>query len=182
MRMRLSLCLIALVACGCGSAFEVPARPDAFQTLDLGVLFDGAPRDLTCFNTACGGCSSWAKWDQTPVAVGDPCLITGTWQCNGTDLVCSSSACLSCPQPVSGTVCGADGHSIIELVTVAGACTAWDFGSGISSCNHDANDKCQQACSNSGGKYTCEAHCLADDGFGPADDYSPTETCQSLAN
>jgi hypothetical protein len=176
-----ALAAAAAAVVGCGSDFQVPPLPDAHFNLDLAVSFDGKQPDLTCFNTACGGCSSWAKWDGTPVAAGDPCLVSGMWQCTGTELTCSSTACLSCPSPVTGTVCGADGHSIIELVIASGACTAYDFGSAISTCNRKPGDQCQQHCTNAGGRYDCAAHCLSDDGGGTGFGYSASETCVTLS-
>ncbi len=178
-----SACLLAFaLGAGCSSGdFQVPAQPDARMSLDLSATSNFPPADMTCFNTACGGCSSLASWDGTPVKVGDPCLWNGTWQCSGTQLACSSTTCLTCPQPVSGTVCGADGHSIVELVNGSGMCVAYDFNSAISTCNHNAADRCVATCAQSGGAYACAAHCVSDDGGGTGHVYSASDTCVTLA-
>lgn len=185
--MRFSLLFITLSVLGCGSDFEVPAPPDARIDLDLAVSpFPPAPPDLNCFNTACGGCSAWANFDGTPSKVGDPCLYQGVYQCTGTSLVCSSTACLTCQSggktPV-GSACGADGHTIIELQYTGTTCAAYDFGSSINVCNHGSGDKCLQSCTgpDANNAYHCAAHCASDDGGGTGCEHMATETCESLA-
>jgi hypothetical protein len=171
----------AIGGCG-GGDFQVPAQPDGRMNLDLAVANNFPPDDMTCFNAACGGCSSLANWDGTPVKVGDPCLWNGTWQCSGTQLACSSAACLSCAKPVRGTACGADGHTIVELLTNGATCTSYDFGSAISTCNHQPADACVAECSiETDGSYTCVAHCASDDGGGTGLMHTAGETCASLA-
>ena len=145
----LAVSVLALSVSGCGSDFEVPAPPDARIDLDLAVSpFPPAPPDLNCFNTACGGCSAWANFDGTPAKVGDPCLYKGVYQCTGTSLVCSSTACLTCQSggktPV-GSVCGADGHTIVELQYTGTTCAAYDFGSSINVCNHGSGESACRA-------------------------------------
>ncbi len=177
----LALC----VACaGCGSDdFQSPAPPDARITIDLAVSQDHPPADLTCFNSACGGCSAWARFDGTPAAVGDPCLWKGTWQCMGTELTCMGAACPTCPGEMLGSVCGADGHTIIELSHSTATCVAYDFGSSISTCNHQPGDKCVGRCTkNAGGTYSCAAHCLSDDGGGAGCEHQATDTCDTLTS
>lgn len=178
---RLAFLVLALGGCGSSGDFQVPAQPDGRMNLDLAVNNQFPPNDMTCFNTACGGCSSLARWDGAPVKVGDPCLWNGTWQCNGAQLGCSSTTCLACPQPVSGTACGADGHTIIELLNNSGTCVSYDFGSAISTCNHGAADACVATCTQSGGGYQCVAHCASDDGGGTGHVYAATDTCVTLA-
>src|SRR3954467_12010758 len=109
-------CVVAVFVAGCGSGdFMSPAPPDGRVTLDLAVSQDDPPADLTCFNTACGGCSTWAKYDGTPAASGDPCGFKGTLACMGTDLKCLDLTCPTCASKMTGSVCGADGHTIFEL-------------------------------------------------------------------
>jgi hypothetical protein len=178
-----ALCLVA--ACGGGDgAFVPPGPPDAHLTLDLASTYVPPPPDLACFNNACGSCSSWAKWDGTPAQPGDPCSWKGTLQCNGNALVCSDTSCLSCPKAVSGTVCGADGHTILELLTTGSVCAAYDFGSAIAVCNRSAQDQCRGSCSVDGsGNYACAAHCTSD-GNGDAGvggcPHGASDSCTSL--
>jgi hypothetical protein len=182
-----ALALAGLGFAGCGSDFRVEAPPDARIEID-DMAVAPAPRqaDLACFNTACGGCSTWANFDGTPAKVGDPCLYNGVYQCNGMSLVCSSKACLTCQSggktPV-GSVCGADGHTIIELQYTGTTCAAYDFGSSINTCNHGAGDKCLQSCTGPDGNnvYHCAAHCMSDDGGGTGCAHMANETCESLA-
>jgi hypothetical protein len=175
---------VAAAAAACSSSdFQVTPPEDARVTLDLAVP-SFPPDDMTCFNTECGGCSKWAKWDGTPAHVGDPCLWNGVLQCTGMALTCTSTACLPCspggtPTPVSGSVCGADGHTIVELLTQNGTCSAYDFNSAINVCNHSSVDKCEQRCTNNGSSYSCAAYCLSDDG-GVAHEYSASATCVTL--
>jgi hypothetical protein len=184
--MRSSLLLMVLAVGGCGSDFEVPAPPDSRIELDLAVAPIVVPPDLACFNTACGGCSTWANFDGTPSKVGDPCLYNGVYKCNGTSLACSSTGCLTCQSsgktPV-GTVCGADGHTIIELQYTGTTCTAYDFGSSINMCNHGSGDKCLQSCTgpDSNNVYHCAAHCESDDGGGTGCAHMANEFCETLA-
>jgi hypothetical protein len=188
--MRLSfrvLMLATLAFLGCHTVtakdFVVPPAPDARVELDLGTSAATAAVDMTCINSACGGCSSWVNYDGTPSKVGDPCLLNGVYQCTGTELKCTSNSCLGCTggTPV-GSVCGADGHTIIELHYSGTACVAYDFGSAIDVCNHSANDSCQQKCTANGTTYDCVAHCASDDGGGTGCTYQPTETCESLTS
>src|SRR3954469_4414288 len=180
-RIKLLFLSCALVVAGCGSDFEVPAPPDARTELDLAVNMVTTPPDMSCFNTACGGCTSFANYDGTPTKVGDPCLWKGTYQCNGTSLKCSDAACPQCGSPMTGTVCGADHHTILEI-TNSGSCQVYDFGSAIGVCNHGASDKCVGRCTQANGSYTCVANCASDDGGGTGCDYSATATCTSLAS
>jgi hypothetical protein len=184
--MRSSLVLCVLAVAGCGSDFSVPALPDSRMELDLAVSPIVGSADMSCFNTACGGCSTWANFDGTPAKVGDPCLYKGVYACNDTALVCSSTACLTCStagKTPAGSVCGADGHTIIELLYTGATCAAYDFGSSINICNHDSGDKCLQRCTgpDAGNVYHCAAHCASDDGGGTGCEHSATETCESLA-
>jgi hypothetical protein len=177
---------ILLFLSGCGSDFQVPANPDTRIELDLAVAPIPSPGpDMSCFNTACGGCSAWANFDGTPAKVGDPCLYNGTYKCNGMSLVCSSTGCLTCQaggKTAQGTVCGADGHSIIELQYTGTTCAAYDLGSAIGMCNHGSGDSCVQRCTGpTNNVYQCVAHCASDDGGGTGCAHSPTETCESLA-
>ena len=179
--MRLLLFSIFVLVSGCGSDFQVPPPPDARISLDLGVSVNPAPPDMACFNMACGGCSAWANYDGTPAKVGDPCLWKGTYQCTGTTLKCSDASCPQCPSTMTGSVCGADHHTILEL-TNTGTCQVYDFGSAIDVCNHGPSDKCVGRCTmNTGGTYSCEAHCVSDDGGGTGCEYNSTATCQTLA-
>lgn len=182
MRPLLFVTLIGLA--GCGSDFEVPALPDARVTLDLAVSTTAATPDMACFNSVCGGCSTWANFDGTPSKVGDPCLYKGAYACTGTSLTCNSSACLTCTtagRSAHGTVCGADGHTIVELTYAGTTCSAYDLGSAIGVCNHGAGDKCQHRCTLNGSIYDCVAHCVSDDGGGTGCDHTAGETCESLA-
>jgi hypothetical protein len=182
--MRSLACLLALALPACGSDFQVPAPPDARINLDLAVTTVSAPPDMSCFNTACGGCSDWANWDGTPSKVGDPCLWKGTYACSGTELKCSDTSCLACADTTKhavGTICGGDGHTIVELFYSGNTCITYDFGSAIDVCNHGAADRCLQRCSAVGNTYNCVAHCASDDGGGTGCAYQPNENCESLA-
>lgn len=180
--------LIVLLACvaGCGSAFEVPAPPDSRINLDLAVNMNPTPPDMSCFNTACGGCSNWANPDGTPSKVGDPCLFRGVYQCMGTSLVCSDKSCMTCSNGANhptGTVCGADGHTIIELTYVGTTCTAYDFGSAIDVCNRTPGDHCVERCRGPNGNvYNCVANCVSDDGGATGCMHSANDTCESLVS
>ncbi|HEY2744245.1 MAG TPA: hypothetical protein VGL86_06470 [Polyangia bacterium] len=181
----LHLAIGLLTFAGCHS-FEVTGPPDTRIELDLGVEITQTPPDLDCFNSACGGCSSWANFDGTPSKVGDPCLYKGVYQCMGTSLVCSATTCLTCSTggktPV-GTVCGADGHTIVELTYSGATCSAYDLGSAIGMCNHGENDKCLSHCTGPDGnnQYHCAAVCASDDGGGTGCAHSASETCETLA-
>jgi hypothetical protein len=184
--MRSSLLVMLLVVSGCGSDFEVPAPPDSRVELDLAVNPIVTPPDMSCFNTACGGCSTWANYDGTPSKAGDPCLYKGVLACNGTSLACNSTACLTCTtggRTPAGTVCGADGHSIMELLYTGTTCTAYDFSSSIGVCNHGSGDQCLQHCTgpDANNVYHCSAHCASDDGGGTGCAHSAAETCETLA-
>src|SRR5688572_28260141 len=123
--------VLLLLVCGCGDPdFEVPARTDMRTERDLSSSFVSMPPDMSCLNMACGGCSSWLSWDGTAVEAGDPCLYRGTWMCAGTQLVCSDASCPTCAAgTMVGSVCGADGHTILELTQSGGMCRVYDFGS-----------------------------------------------------
>jgi len=184
--MRLSLLALVLAVCGCGSDFQVPAPPDTRIELDLAVSPISSPPDMACFNRVCGGCSVWANPDGTPSKVGDPCLYKGTYQCTGMSLTCSSTACLTCTTngaPAVGTVCGADGHSIVELQYTGTTCSAYDLGSAIGQCNHGPGDRCLAHCTGPDGNnvFHCAAVCASDDGGGTGCPHSATDTCESLA-
>ncbi|HEY1587695.1 MAG TPA: hypothetical protein VGH63_18480 [Polyangia bacterium] len=183
LQLPLSLVIVIGVA-GCGSDFQVPAPPDTRIDLDLAVEITATPPDMDCFNTACGGCSSWANFDGAPAKVGDPCLYKGVYQCMGTSLVCSSAACLTCStagKTAAGTVCGADGHTIVELTYTGATCSAYDLGSAIGMCNHGEDDKCLSHCTANGNVYNCAAVCASDDGGGTGCAHSTSETCETLA-
>lgn len=174
-------CLVALL-CACGSDYQVPAPPDARITLDLAASFDFPPRDMTCFNTACGGCSEWARPDGTPAKEGDPCLWKGTLACVGDKLTCMDTGCPSCGSPMTGSVCGKDGQTIISLTYEGTTCVAYSFGSAINVCNRAAGDKCLGRCVQVGGTYHCSARCASDTDGGVAGcEHQDTDTCTSLA-
>jgi hypothetical protein len=93
---------------------------------------------------------------------------------------------------MSGSVCGADGHTVLELVNASGACSAYDFGSLIDLCAHDASDHCVGRCVKSGTSYACTAGCTS---YGPMDGgagdggvphtgcpHAATDTCDSLTS
>jgi len=183
--MRGLLLVLTLIVCGCGSDFEVPAAPDGRVNLDLAVTTTPPPPDMACFNRACGGCSNWSNFDGTPAKVGDPCLWKSTYACSGTSLACMDKTCLTCTsgsnRPV-GTVCGADGHTIIELTYTGNTCTAYDLGSAIGVCNHGAGDYCVQRCRGPvNNVYNCVANCASTDGGGTGCMHSASDTCESLA-
>jgi hypothetical protein len=184
--MRRSIILIALAVAGCGSAFEVQPLPDARVNLDLAVTINTTPPDMSCFNMACGGCSSWANPDGTPSKVGDPCLWKGVFACSGTTLTCSDKSCMTCGNAANrptGTVCGADGHTIIELQYAGAACTAYDFGSAIDVCNRTSGDRCVQRCRGPNGNvYSCTANCASDDGGATGCAHMASDTCESLVS
>jgi hypothetical protein len=192
-----ALVLVVLVAgCGRDPDFQVPPPPDMRVLVDLAVSLDHPLSEAGCFNTACGGCSSWARpvyGGGTPAQPGDPCGWNGTLSCSGTTLACSSAACPPCAGgTMSGSVCGADGHTVLELVSASGACSAYDFGSVIDLCTHDASDHCVGRCVKSGTSYACTAGCTSYgpiDGDGGARDggvphtgcaHAATDTCDSL--
>ena len=194
--MRLLLACLLTLTLGCndkssttggggGGNFVVPPQPDARVNLDLSQSVSQSMPDMTCFNSVCGACSQWANYDGKPSKEGDPCLWNGVYKCTGTQLECTSNTCLGCSNgsnhPV-GTVCGADGHTIIELHYTGTACVAYDFGSAIDVCNHSATDVCQQKCTANGTTYDCAAHCASDDGGGTGCTHQPTDTCESLTS
>lgn len=180
--MRSGLLLLLFVVAGCKSDFQVPALPDARISLDLAVSMAPPPPDLACFNRACGGCSHIARWDGTPAQEGDPCLWKGKLTCMGMNLVCSDTSCLTCGGTATGTVCGADGHTIIELVHSGNSCTAYDLGSSIGVCNSGPNDGCLDRCTKNGNSYSCAAGCIADDGGATGCANMPSDTCDSLTS
>jgi hypothetical protein len=180
--MRAASLLILLTVAGCKSDFQVPALPDAHLKLDLSSNVPAPPPDQACFNRACGGCSHFARFDGTPAQEGDPCLWKGKLVCMGQSLVCSDASCLSCGGTATGTVCGADGHSIVELVHSGNSCTAYDLGSAIGVCNAGPNDGCVDRCSKNGSSYSCVARCLADDGGGAGCPHMASDTCDSLTS
>jgi hypothetical protein len=191
----------ALVA-GCGRApdFQVPPRGDLHMLVDLAVSLDHPPPEAGCFNTACGGCSSWARpayGGGAPAQPGDPCGWNGMWGCTGTTLGCSSTACPACAGGMmTGSVCGADGHTVLELVYAGGVCGVYDFGSILDLCTHDASDRCVGRCVKSGASYACTAGCTS---YGPIEadggvrdggvpvphtgcPHAATDTCDSLTS
>jgi hypothetical protein len=178
--MRWLLVVLALWGCGQDPDFQVQPLPDMRVTLDLASSFDATPRDLTCFNLACGACSTWANYDGTPVRPGDPCLWKGVWQCVGGALACSDDGCPACGGAMTGSVCGADGHTILEIIAPAGVCQAYDFRSAIAVCNHGADDHCVGRCVKNSAAYACQAACVADDGGATGCEYRASDTCESL--
>jgi hypothetical protein len=181
MRAMRALLLVSLVVSGCGggggSDFQVPPGPDGHFTLDLAFTPADLAADGGCFNTACGGCSSWARFDGTPVQVGDPCLWSGQWQCSGTMLQCSNNGCPSCGSHMTGSVCGADGHTIVELTYVGSTCSAYDFGSAIAVCAAG----CLGRCVMTNGEYQCSAGCVDADAGTTGCPHAATDSCTSLA-
>lgn len=174
--------LLALALAACGGDFQSPGPPDGTITRDLTAVVTNIP-DLSCFNTACGGCSSWARPDGTPAQSGDACLFAGTFACSGQNLACSSSACPTCASTMRGTICGADGQTIITLADDgSGGCVAIDTGSAIAVCNQTAGDACRNRCTNVGGRFECTAWCTStpDAGTGGCG-FSSSATCASLA-
>jgi hypothetical protein len=171
---------VFILVAACGSDFKVPRPPDMRITIDLGVSLAPPPPDLACFNSACGGCSHTARYDGTPAQAGDPCLWKGMLQCMGTSLVCSDASCLTCSGTPTGTVCGADGHTIVELIHNGNTCTAYSLGSSIGVCNHGADDHCLDRCTKNGSSYSCVAGCVKDDGGAMGCQYQSSDTCDSL--
>jgi hypothetical protein len=171
---------------GCGSTYEVPPPPDARISLDLAVSPPVVLPDMACLNMACGGCSQWLSWNGMPSKVGDPCLWKGAYACTGTQLTCTSNACLACTDTTkhaAGTVCGAAGHTIVELNYVGTTCTAYDFGSAIGVCNRTRDDHCVQRCRGpNGNTYDCVAGCTSDDGGGTGCAHGANDTCESLTS
>jgi hypothetical protein len=180
--MRSAALLALLTVAGCKSDFQVPALPDARITLDLSSSLPPAQADMACFNRACGGCSHFARYDGSPAQEGDPCLWKGKLTCMGQSLVCSDSSCLSCGGTATGTVCGADGHTIIELVRSGATCTAYDLGSTIGVCNAGPKDGCVDRCTKNGSSYACVAGCLADDGGATGCPHQASDTCDTLTS
>jgi len=171
--------LLCSLGCG-GSDFAPPGPPDGKIERDLSVGVANQ-LDLGCFNTACGGCSAWARPDGTPAASGDPCLWAGTLACSGGNLACSANTCPTCAQKMSGTVCGADGHTIVELANAA-SCTVFSTGSATAVCNRGPADACVHRCTAGGGAYACTAWCKSDADAGSGGcAYQASATCTSLA-
>ena len=135
---------------------------------------------MSCLNLACGGCSSFANWDGTPVKVGDPCLWKGVWQCSGTQLECSDNSCPTCGVAMTGSVCGADGHTILDLTNPGSGCRVYDFGSAIAVCNRTTTDHCVGRCTDNGGARSCVAHCISDDGGGTGCEYQASRYLRQL--
>jgi hypothetical protein len=170
---------LVLLITACGGDFVPPPPPDGKVELDLSVVTANPAGDMGCINTACGGCSSWVNWDGTPTKVGDPCAWKGTWACNGTTLTCGDQSCPTCGSTMTGSVCGADGHTILELTYVGSTCSVYDIGSAIAVCNRTADDHCLGRCT-AGTPVSCEAHCASDDGGGTGCQHMATDTCTSL--
>jgi hypothetical protein len=182
-RMRGSTCLVLLLtACGHDPDFEPPPRDDMRHELDLSTNFMQMDPDISCFNMACGGCSSFANWDGTPVKEGDPCLWRGIWQCSGMDLVCSDNTCPMCASPITGSVCGADGHTILELTDPGSGCRAYDFGSATDVCNRAPGDHCVGRCTLDAGTYRCVARCASEDGGATGCQHQSSDTCVTLSS
>jgi hypothetical protein len=180
--MRWLLLSLLVVGCGKDSDFVPPPRPDMRFTLDLASNFMPENPDMTCFNMACGSCSEFANWDGTPAKVGDPCLWKGSWQCMGTTLACSDNGCPMCGTAIAGSVCGADGHTILELTDPGSGCRAYDFGSAIAVCNRTPGDHCGGRCTVNGSKHDCVARCVSDDGGGTGCQHMSSDTCESLSS
>jgi|GEM_PF-6255106 len=175
----LLVALLCTFGCG-GSDFAPPGPPDAQIERDLSVG-TANPFDAGCFNKACGGCSTWARPDGTPAMSGDPCLWAGTLACNGTTLACSSNACPTCAGNISGTVCGADGHTIVEF-TNGGTCSVFSTGSATAVCNRSVGDACAHRCTATAGGYDCTAWCKSDADAGAVGcSHQAGATCTTLA-
>jgi hypothetical protein len=175
--------LMAVLALGCGKDpdFEVPARDDMRITLDLASSFMHQDPDMSCLSTACGGCSYLTNWDGSPVEAGDPCLWKGTWQCAGTQLTCSDDGCPTCGTAMTGSLCGADGHTIVEITNM-GACGVYDFGSAIAVCNRTPGDHCVSRCTLDNGVHHCAARCASADGGAMGCEHSAAQTCEALTS
>ena len=178
--MRAAWVFLLLAGCGRDPDFAPPAREDMRITLDLAASAS-MPVDLSCASMQCGACSSFVNWDRTPSKPGDPCAWKGTLACSGGGLACSDTGCPTCAGTLSGSVCGADGHTIVEIVP-GGACRVYDFGSAIAVCNHGATDHCVGRCSKNGSAYSCVARCVSDDGGATGCEHKATDTCDSLTN
>jgi hypothetical protein len=175
---------LSLTGAACGGDYRVQPPPDMRITLDLASP-PGAPDDMTCFNTACGGCSTWARPDGTPAQVGDPCGFRGMLACTGTTLGCSDLSCPTCAAPagakMTGTLCAADGKTIVQLLDVNGQCRVNPTGSALAVCNRDGSDRCLHRCTLSGTLYTCTAACASTPDAGVTGcAHSPSQTCQTL--
>src|SRR5579859_4574890 len=183
--MRTMRWLMLLWMAGCGneaSDFQPPPRDDMRHELDLASSFVPMEPDMSCLDTACGGCSSFMNWDGTPVKVGDPCLWKGVWQCNGMQLECSDNGCPTCPTAMTGTICGADGHTVLELTDPGSGCRAYDFGSAIDVCNRAPGDHCVGRCTvDASGGHSCVARCVSDDGGGTGCEHQSSDTCVTLS-
>jgi hypothetical protein len=179
--MRAMWVLVLCWGCGKDPDFEVPPRDDMRITLDLASSFVSMDPDMSCLSTACGGCSNYVNWDGSPVAVGDPCLWKGTWQCSGTTLTCSDEGCPTCGTAMSGSVCGADGHTIVEITNM-GMCRTYDFGSAIAVCNRAPGDHCVHRCTLDNGVHRCAARCASADGGAMGCPFVSTQTCEALTS
>jgi hypothetical protein len=171
-----------MVSCGRDPDFAPPAREDMRVTLDLAASAS-MPADFSCATMMCGACSSFVNFDGKPSKPGDPCGWNGSYQCMGDGLVCNVAArdCPACGGTMSGSLCGADGHTIVEIVTGSN-CKTYDFGSAISVCNHGANDHCVDRCTKIGSSYACVARCLSDDGGATGCEHKATDTCDTLTS
>jgi hypothetical protein len=172
--------LVVMLITGCGSDFAPPAQPNDKLTLDLAVATANPSGDAGCLNTACGGCSSWTNWDGTLSKPGDPCAWKGTWACNGTTLACADLTCPTCAAKMSGSVCGADGHTVLDVTYLGATCSVYDFGTALAVCNRTDGDHCVGRCTSGTGGVACEAHCVSDDGGGTGCAHMATDTCVSL--
>src|SRR5260221_13608892 len=114
--------LLLSIGCGRDPDFVPPPRDDMRITLDLASSYVPENLDMTCFNTACGGCSSFANWDGTAVKVGDPRLWKGAWQCTGNQLSCSDNGCPMGGTPMTGSGCAPHGHTILDLTHPGSGC------------------------------------------------------------
>jgi hypothetical protein len=183
MRTMRWLTLIWLAGCGSDAAdFEPPPRDDMRHELDLASSFVPTEPDMSCLDTACGGCSSFTNWDGTPVKVGDPCLWKGMWQCNGMQLECSDNGCPACTTAMTGSVCGADGHTILELTDPGSGCRAYDFGSAVDVCNRSPGDHCVGRCTLDNSVHKCVARCVSDDGGATGCEHQSSDTCVTLSS
>jgi hypothetical protein len=99
----------------------------------------------------------------------------------GTQLQCSDFSCPACAAgTMTGSVCGADGHTILALLATANGCRVHDFGSAVNVCNRGPNDKCVGRCTKNGNLYSCVAGCTSDDGGGTGCPFAPAQSCDIL--
>lgn len=177
----LGLLALAVSFVACGGDFRVPPPSDMRISLDLASA-PGTPDDMTCFNSACGGCSTWARADGTPAQVGDRCGFRGMLACTGQTLGCSDLGCPTCASKMTGTICAADGRTIVQLLDLNNQCRVNVTGSALAVCNRDASDRCLHRCTLANNLYTCTAGCSSTPDAGVTGcQYAPTQTCQTLA-